>query len=272
MLVCDARATLGEAPLWDDREQVLHWVDVDGRVLHRLAAGECTSTPVDGRVTALALRASCGLIAAHDRSVSVLEDGRLVPFATLPPRRAPTNDGAVDPRGRFLIGTNGEDAAVYRVAPDGAVTRIVDGVRVSNGIDWSEDGRTMYYVDSLAHGVDAFDYDLEAGTVANRRRLTAVDPDFGVPDGLTVDADGAIWVAIWGGSTVLRLAPDGELLTELRLPVRQPSSVCFGGDDLGTLYVTSARAGLEDAEPEAGGLFAFTGLGVHGRPAFRFAG
>jgi sugar lactone lactonase YvrE len=269
LLVWNARATLGEGPIWDDRARLLHWVDVEAHTLHTLAAdGARSSLRLAGRVTSVALREN-GLLVAHDNAVSLLEDGELVPLASLPPG-ARTNDGAVDPCGRYLVGTNGPGAAVFRVDPDGSVTKLLDGVQVSNGIDWSDDGRTMYYVDSLAHGVDAFDHDLEAGTVANRRRVRAVDPAAGLADGLTVDAEGAIWVAIWGGSRVLRLAPDGELLREVRTPARQPSSVMFGGEELATLYVTSAREGLERPEPADGGLFAFE-VGVRGRPQPRFS-
>jgi sugar lactone lactonase YvrE len=267
-LAWDARATLGEGPLWDDRERVLYWVDVEGHTLYTLGA-ERRQVELAGRVSSVALREGGGLLVAHDCRVSLLEDDVLVPFATLPDG-PPTNDGAVDPRGRYLVGTNGDDAALYRVDADAAVTQLLGGVRISNGIDWSDDGRTMFYVDSLAHGVDAFDYDLDAGTISNRRQITAVDPDLGVPDGLTVDADGAVWVAIWGGSRVLRLAPDGELLDELHVPVRQPSSVMFGGIGLTMLYVTSAREGLDDPAPEDGGLFAFD-VGVRGRSQPRFA-
>lgn len=273
MLVWDARATLGEGPLWDDRAQVLHWVDVEGHRLHTFepATGARTSTPVAGRLSSVALRNAGGLLVAHDRDVSMLDGDALVPFAPSLSPAAPTNDGAVDPRGRYLVGTNGDGAALYRVDPDGTVARLLDGVRISNGIDWSDDGETMYYVDSLAHSVDVFDYDLDAGTISNRRTLAAVDESLGVPDGLTVDEEGAVWVAIWGGSCVRRYSPAGELLHELHVPVRQPSSCVFGGDDFATLYVTSAREGLTDPEPAAGGLFAFD-VGVRGRPAFRFAG
>jgi sugar lactone lactonase YvrE len=164
---------------------------------------------------------------------------------------------------------------LYRLEPTGHVEPVVDGIAVSNGIDWSLDGATMYYVDSLAHGVDAFSFDADTGALSERRRVAEIAPGDGVPDGLTVDSDGAIWVAIWGGWCVRRYAPDGELLLELALPVSQVSSCIFGGADLETLYVTSARTELsEDAlarEPHAGSLFSFD-AGVRGRPAFRFAG
>jgi sugar lactone lactonase YvrE len=278
-IVWDAGALLGEGPIWDERERVLHWVDVDHDTLHTLdpASGRQSSMHCAGRVTSIALRENGGLLVAHDHSVSVLDGETLEPFAADFAVGARTNDGAVDPRGRYLIGTcapEGEPGggALYRVDPDASVTKLLDGVDISNGIDWSLDGRTMIYVDSLAHGVDAFDYDLDTGEISNRRRIAPIDESLGDPDGLTLDAEGAIWLAIWGGSCVRRYSLDGELLDELRVPAHQPTSCIFGGDDFSTLYVTSARTGLDEPGPHCGALFAFRGLGVRGRPAFRFAG
>jgi sugar lactone lactonase YvrE len=275
VLAWDASALLGEGPLWDDRAGVLYWIDVDGRRLHSLRDGERRSAAVAGRVSSVALRADDGLLAAHDHSVSFLGvDGSLTPLVSDFATGGRTNDGAVDPAGRYFVGTVEPDGALYRVDPDGTIERVVDGVRISNGIDWSLDARTMYYVDSEAHSVDAFDYDVTTGAIANRRVLVEIDPADGVPDGLTVDADGMLWVAVWGGWCVRRYSPSGDLLDEIGFPVSQTSSCVFGGEHLDTMYVTSARVGLSDddlaREPHAGALFACE-IGVHGRPAFRFA-
>jgi sugar lactone lactonase YvrE len=276
-VVWDAHAYLGEGPLWDDREHVLHWLDVDGRTLFTLRGNEQVTTPMPGRVSSVALRESGGLLAAHDRSISFLEDGELVPVAPDLSPRPRTNDGAVDPAGRYFVGTVApEDApgtgALYRLDPDLSVRELARGLHVSNGLDWSRDARTMFYVDSLAHSLDAFDYDVETGEIANRRVIAPIE--IGVPDGLTIDADGAIWLAVYGGWCVRRYAPSGELLTEVPFPVSRPTSCIFGGDALDTLYVTSAREGLDDdglaREPHAGALFAVD-VGVRGRPAFRFS-
>jgi sugar lactone lactonase YvrE len=282
-LVWDERALLGEGPLWDEREQRLHWVDVDRCTLHTLrpGTGERTSTRYDARISSVGLRESGGLVVAHDRGFSVLEDGRLHPIdASVCPSGPRMNDGACDAAGRYWAGSVAPDGApgtgaLYRLDPDGTVEAVVIGVGCSNGIDWSPDGETMYYVDSLAHGIDAFDYDVATGDISARRRVAEIAPEDGLPDGLTVDSEGTIWLAIWGGSRVRRYSPDGELLEELRLPVSLVTSCIFGGGDLETLYVTSARTGLSDdvltSEPHAGSLFSFT-PGVRGRPAFRFAG
>jgi sugar lactone lactonase YvrE len=276
-VVWDARALLGEGPIWDEREHVLHWVDVDGFTLHTLepASGRQTSRKLAGRCSSVALRESGGLLVAHDRSVSTLEGDELLPFAPDISPKGRMNDGAVDPRGRYLVGTVAPDGeprtgALYRVDPDGSFTELLLGVGISNGIDWSLDAQTMYYIDSLAHSLDAFDYDLDTATISNRRTVAPIEEELGDPDGLTLDAEGTIWLAVWGGSRVRRYSPAGELLEELEVPAKQPSSCFFGGDDFATLYVTSARTGLEDPGPHDGSLFSFDGLGVHGRPAFRF--
>jgi sugar lactone lactonase YvrE len=273
VLAWDARALLGEGPLWDERDGVLYWVDVDGRRLHALRDGDRVTTDVPGRISSVALREKGGLLAAHDRSISLLEDGELVPLVRDFSPGGLTNDGAVDPAGRYFIGTVEPGGALYRLDPDGAIECVLDGVRISNGIDWSVDAKTMYYVDSLAHSVDAFDYGVATGAISNRRVLVEIDESDGVPDGLTVDAEGMIWVAIWGGWCVRRYMPDGHLLQEVGIPVSQTSSCSFAGEDLSTMYVTSARGGLSNEqlarEPHAGGLYAFT-PGIRGRPAFRF--
>jgi sugar lactone lactonase YvrE len=254
-------------------------VDVDGCTLHTLepASGRQTSRKLAGRCSSVALRESGGLLVAHDRSVSVLDGDQLVPFAPEISPKGRTNDGAVDPRGRYLVGTVAPDdepetGVLYRLDPDGTYVELVRGLAISNGIDWSLDAATMYYVDSNAHALDAFDYDLATGMPSNRRVIATIEEDLGDPDGLTLDAEGTIWLAVWGGSCVRRYSPAGELLEELHVPAKQPSSCFFGGDDFATLYVTSARTGLDDPGPHDGSLFSFQGLGVHGRPAFRFAG
>src|SRR3954451_14532999 len=184
-VVWDARAVLGEGPIWDERERVLHWVDVEASTLHTLepASGRRTSRTLPGRCSSVGLRENGGLLVAHDRSVSLLEgDDELVSFAPGLSRKAWTNDGAVDPRGRYLIGTvRPEDepwtAALYRVDPDGSVEQLEKGLDISNGIDWSLDGGTMYFIDSTAHSFDAFDYDLDSGTLSNRRVVASIPPE-----------------------------------------------------------------------------------------------
>jgi sugar lactone lactonase YvrE len=191
------------------------------------------------------------------------------------------NDGNVDSAGRLWAGTVGlgeepDAGSLYRLDPDLTVTRVLDVVTESNGIDWSPDDRVMYYVDSLEHRVDAFDFDLDSGSVTNRRPFAVFDKEAEIlPDGLTVDGEGCVWVALWGGSAVHRYTPEGELDRVLAMPTRQITSCAFGGPGLDDLYVTSAREWLEPAvleqEPDAGAVFVCR-PGIVGRPQRRFGG
>ena len=190
------------------------------------------------------------------------------------------NDGKCDPVGRFWAGTKDVKGrrpvgALYRLGADHELVRILTGVRISNGLGWSPDQRTMYYIDSPTHGIDAFDVDPETGDVSHRRRLVDLPEGWGLPDGMTVDEEGFLWVAFWGGSAVRRISPDGRVVAVVELPVSQVTSCAFGGDDLSDLYVTSARDSLSEAELErqtyAGGIFRLR-PGVGGRPESPFAG
>jgi sugar lactone lactonase YvrE len=189
------------------------------------------------------------------------------------------NDGACDPRGRFWAGsmayaeTPGA-GTLYRLDSDGTTTPMVPGTTISNGLGWSADGATLWFADSGEGTVDAFDFDARSGTLSGRRTVITVDPDDGVPDGLTVDADDHVWVAIWDGGQVRRHAPDGELVARVRVPVSRPTSCCFGGADLDTLFISTARKGLTADElrkqPEAGRLFRVD-TGVRGVVQPRFS-
>jgi sugar lactone lactonase YvrE len=282
-LVLDAQSLLGECPLWDDREQCLYWVDVEERVIHAYwpATGTRQMRRLEARVSSLGLRRSGGLIVAHDRRFSVLDEGQLLHLTDdVSPPATLMNDGACDPNGRFWAGTVAPDGRpnsgiLYRVEANGEVVSVVTGIGMSNGIDWSLDGLTMYHVDTRAGAVDAFSFDPELGTLSDRRRLIEIDSRDGVPDGLTVDAEGALWVAIWGGSHLRRYSPSGTMLSTATVPVSHVTSCIFGGPDLNVLYVTSARIGLHQAalarQRSAGGVFALN-VGVRGRPSFRFDG
>ena len=152
---------------------------------------------------------------------------------------------------------------------------MLDGVTISNGIAWSLDNHLMYYIDTATGGIDVFDFNLEAGTIANRRRFVTMPPEANMPDGMTIDAEGHLWVAAWGSWHVYRFAPDGALDRAIRLPVAQITSCTFGGADLTDLYITSARTRLSEAElrdqPHAGGVFRLR-PGVTGRPTVAYAG
>jgi sugar lactone lactonase YvrE len=280
-----AGAELGERPVWDDAADGLVWVDIlAGRLLrHRPGAGDASLARVDGTLGAAGLRAGGGyILAAGDRFRLVDVRGRedAAPIAVPGvPEGARFNDGACDPVGRFWAGTvaAASDGALYRLGTDGDVETVLEGVGESNGIGWSPDARTCYFVDSAesVRRIRAFEFDPEAGTLGASTDLATFHAAEGVPDGLTVDAEGGVWVAMWGGGTVRRFAPVGRTLEVLPLPVSQPTCPGFGGSALDQLFVTSAWEGMDDAsraaEPLAGHVFV-TSPGVRGLPAARYAG
>jgi sugar lactone lactonase YvrE len=284
-LVLDAQARLGEGPVWDDRAGILAWIDILAPAVHlyRPADGSDLVVPVPRPVGAIALRESEGLLLALEDGFWVREaDGSLRLLAAVEAGDPSTrmNDGGVDPAGRFYCGTMAYDerpgaASLYRLEPDGRVEAALSGATISNGIDWSPDERTCWYIDTPTRGVDLFDYDRETGALGNRRRAITVPDGQGWPDGLTVDAAGGVWVAFWGGGCVRRYLPDGSLDRVVRVPVAQVTSCAFGGELLDELYITTAWNALADADrraqPLAGGLFR-TRPGIRGLPARRFRG
>jgi sugar lactone lactonase YvrE len=288
----DVVAEHGEGVVWDDVRQELLWVDVGAGRLHRgrpgpagvehlgsLEIGEPLGSVAPSTATATA---GGWIVAAGPGFARLGPDGSLTwlaePGAGHPELRM--NDGACDPRGRFWAGsmayaeTPGA-GTLYRLDPDGTATAVVHDTTISNGLGWSADGTTMWFADSGDGTVDAFDFDPRAGTVSGRRTVVAVDPGDGVPDGLTVDADDHLWVAIWDGGEVRRHAPDGTLVARVRLPVSRPTSCCFGGAELTTLFVSTARKDLTAdqlaGQPGAGRLFSVD-TGVRGVAQPRFAG
>jgi sugar lactone lactonase YvrE len=191
------------------------------------------------------------------------------------------NDGKCDPAGRFWVGTKAYAdtpgaGALYCMETDRTVRLKVPGVTISNGLAWSLDVRRMYYIDTLAFEVSVFDYDVRTGDIGNRRTAVTIPREMGFPDGMTIDAEGKLWVALWRGHCVVRLDPDtGKCLEQIPVPVTCPSSCCFGGRDLDELYITSARIELtpeeREAEPLAGALLRLR-PGVRGLPPFYFGG
>jgi sugar lactone lactonase YvrE len=280
-LVLDARAELGEGPRWDARGQRLLWVDIMRGRVHAFtpATSACRSVDAGRPVGARACAADGGMVLAVAGGFARLdwESGRTKMLAAVEADRPQNrmNDGACDAAGRFWAGTMALDehagaGALYRLDPDGTVHTMLTDVTISNGIDWSLDGRRMYYVDSPTRRIDAFDFDPRTGAIAGRRPFASVPAEARIPDGLTVDAAGFVWLALWGGAALRRYAADGTLERTVSLPVSHPTSCAFGGPDLDELYVTSARRPLTPEErvrqPLAGGLLRLR-PGVVGRPA-----
>lgn len=278
-------ATLAEGPLWDARHQRLMWVDIVAKRVHAYdpRTGEDSSLHIGQSTAALGLvhnRDDAYLLAA-DLQVDLLEwpsGHRSVVCELCHGVRA--NDGAVDPAGRYLIGTmvtNGSPeggGALYSVATNHARV-VLSGATISNGLDWSLDGSTMYYVDTPLERVDAFDYDVATGELSHRRVFVDLSEFPGRPDGLTVDGEGGVWVAMArGGAAVRRFTPSGRQERVIDLPVPHVTSVAFGGAALSELYVTTSAVGMTDQErarrPGAGALFCVNDAGVKGREAFAY--
>lgn len=268
-----------EGPVWSPAWRGLRWVDMlAGDVLSLDAQGTVHRRHVGRVAAALRPREGGGAIIAVERAL-VLEgpDGALTALPELwSDSSVRTNDGGCDPYGRFLCGSmayDGREGAgtLYRVLASGLTETVLEEVSISNGIDWSPDGRTAYYNDTPTQEVAAFDSDLEHG-LTGRRVFATIDPDEGKPDGLTVDAEGGVWVALYGGSAVRRYGSDGELDMVVELPVTNVTACTFGGPELEELFITTSRENLpQGTQPAAGAVFVCT-PGVRGRPARTFAG
>lgn len=283
-------AALGEGALWSPGEGRLYWVDILGCRVHRLdpASGRVWSWTHAEQVSALAERRDApGLAVALRRGLALWhpdEPAGSPRYLCRPePERAGNrfNDGKCDAQGRFWLGSmdlagHAPTGALYRIDGGGQAVRMEDGVAISNGPAWIDDGRTLLFNDTAGACVLAYEFDAAAGEISGRRVWARFAAGDGVPDGMATDAEGRVWICHWGGGCVTCHDPrDARELMRLRLPVSQVTSCAFGGEDLRTLYVTSARVGLDARalaqQPLAGGLFAVR-LPVAGRPAHRFAG
>ncbi len=285
-VVVPAVADVGEGPVWNDMEGVLLWVDILAGRVHRFdpATEQDAYVDIGQPVGALVPRARGGLALAVRDGFAVLDPGGALELVAAVEENVASNrmnDGKCDAAGRFWAGTTDERHAragagsLYRLDPSFKVTRMLRGVTLSNGIDWSPDGSTMYHIDTPTHGVDAYDFDSSTGEILNWRRIIDIEPGHGSPDGMTVDADGYLWVAMWGGWGLRRYSPSGSLDGSIPMPVSRITSCAFGGPGLKDLYVTSARRGLSRHElgqqPLSGSLFRLR-PGVQGLPAHTFGG
>jgi sugar lactone lactonase YvrE len=273
---------LSEGPRWHEERQELLWVDVLGSRFHRAtltadgSPDEVHTTVLDRHVGAVAPVATGGYVVAAGQGFLFVDEGGSVSELAQPEGgrvEVRMNDGACDPQGRFWAGTMAYDESpgagtLYRLELDGSCSTVLTGLTISNGIGWSPDGQTMYLSDSGAAVVDAFDFDGATGALSRRRTLVRVDRPGVGPDGLTVDEQGDIWVGLYGGWAVNRYRPDGSLRATVHMPVAQATSCVFGGRDRSTLFVTTGRERLEqdalEVQPDAGRVFAVTGLAVRG--------
>jgi sugar lactone lactonase YvrE len=291
-IISKTRNELGESPAWSARENALYWVDIPAKKLHRKSFTTHLERVwmLPEYVCAVVPRASGGVVLALEHRVALF-DPKTEKLETLcipdsnPNNRS--NDARCDALGRLWLGTmqnniglggaanpiTQSSGRLYRIDPDGTALEVLKNIGISNGLAWSNDARTMYFSDSLEPRMSAFDFDLERGNLSNVRRFSSSDR--GVPDGSTMDAEGHLWNARWGAGCLVRFRPDGTVALELDLPVTQPSSCTFGGENLTTLFVTSARFGLSqtqlDANPLEGSVLALD-LGVRGFSSPEFSG
>lgn len=290
-LMLDAKVLLGEGPWWNAKTQQLYWVDIEGCAVHIFdpATGQDRKIEVGQMVGCVVGRKSSRpqgevLVALQNGFYNLdLETEALTllvdPESHLPENRF--NDGKCDSRGRLWAGTtrvnhDEPEGYLYRVDHDLSVHRQLDDVWISNGLTWSLDDRTMYYIDSPTGQVVAFDFSATAGEIGNERLVIEIPEGGGSPDGMTIDEEGMLWIALWDGWRVIRVNPEkGEIIDEVKLPVARPTSCVFGGANLDELFITTASTRMPAEElakqPSAGGLFRCK-PGVKGLPMVEFAG
>jgi sugar lactone lactonase YvrE len=285
-LVLDAHAELGEGPIWDPGQDVLYWVDITKHLVHRYdpATGQDVTKDMGRPVGVVVPRASGGLVLGLQGGFYALdwdtgEQTLLAPVEAEDPG-ARINDGAVDSRGRFWAGTLNAApqqglGGLYRLDLDHHVTKVLGSITISNGICWSADNRRMYFIDTPRHGIDMFSFDEETGAPGEVIRLVDIPAEQGSPDGMVIDVEGFLWVALWDGAAIHRYSPTGELDRVIPMPTSWPTKCAFAGPNLTDLYITSAAGGLAPekraAEPHAGGLFRLR-PGVAGVPSPAYGG
>ena len=264
-LAVRARDQVGEAPAWDAELQRLLWVDHLRGVIHEARSDDShwreTQRWEMGRHVAAAIpRARGGLAIVGDLGIDLLDaSGNITAFARIDADRdrVRLNDAKCDARGRLWAGSLTLDfrqgaAALYCVDGDGVTRTVLRGLTLANGLDWSPDGSTFYLVDTATLSIDAFEFDLDRGALANRRTLIAIERGAGGPNGLAIDREGCLWIALTGGGTVRRYSPDGQLLDRIDLPIPGPTSCAFGGEDGAELFITSRSGRMPDIATELG--------------------
>lgn len=281
-LVLDAKAKLGEGSIWHPIENKLYWVDIEGKSLHRYDPQTKIDSeyPMGERIGTVVPIMGGGVLVALQNGIHKLnmQTGKLEFVKNpLPDANMRFNDGKCDPSGRFWVGSLALDsrrkgAALYRMDSKKDISEMLDSVSISNGIVWSLDRKTMYYNDTPTRSVQAFDYNDVTGSISNQRVVVRIPAEDGAPDGMTIDAEGKLWVALWGGNAVGRYNPEsGALMQKILIPAPNVTSCAFGDNDLSTLYITTAREWVKPTQlieyPMSGGLFAVK-PGVKGVPAF----
>jgi sugar lactone lactonase YvrE len=277
---------LGECPVWDAAKERVLWVDVALGEIHQYfpATRQHRVFKAGQVIGSFALCTSGRLIASFQNGFAFVDlETEVIQWLTDPEANEPDNrfnDGKCDPRGRFWAGTmslTGKKSAgsLYALEAGGGAVLKIPGVSVSNGLAWSPDHTKFYFIDSPTNQITAYDYDIETGNLSNKTTAVTIPPEMGKPDGMTIDTEGMLWVALWNGWSVTQWNPhSGELMEQIKLPVAQVTSCTFGGKELGDLYITTAKLGLSDEEldkqPLAGSVFVIKIIGVKGLPAVSF--
>ena len=286
-LLVDANAQLGEGPSWHAEEQRLYWVDIIGKTLHGYdpATGKDVTWDLPEEAGCVVPRKSGGLVLGLKSGLAFFDPhtGTTDVICTVEKEHADMrfNDGKCDPAGRFWAGTmhgalKESVGKLYCLDTDLTLREMETNITTSNGLAWNQDATVMYYIDTPTRQVVAYDYDIDTGTISGKRVVIEVPDDMGWPDGMTIDQEGMLWTAMWGGWKITRWNPDtGILLASHEVPAKNTTSCCFGGSTLRDLYITTARTGNpeEDLEsqPTAGGLFKLQ-TDVQGTETFAFGG
>lgn len=281
--VLEVNYDLGEGPIWDSASQRLVFVDCHRGHIHHFSpqTGAHDSIEVGQTIGAALPRKDGGLVATSQDGLLFVREGHapelIAPIETDRPNNR-MNDAKCDSRGRLWSGTfsttfERDAGSLYRIDPDLGVERAVSDIRVSNGIAWNGAETLMYFNDTLARGIDVFDYDIAQGTLSNRRRFADIERSEGLPDGMAVDAESCVWVALFFGGQVRRYSPEGRQIGVVHLPASRVTSCNFGGADLRDLYITTADFSLKDDghahEAQAGHVFRCR-PGVQGLPSYPF--
>lgn len=272
-LLFDAKAVLGEGPVWDWKKQLLYWVDIEGCQLHQYDpfSGKNKNWYFEEMIGAAVPMENGNLLLAMEKGLTSfdLKTEKLIQLGVLENTDTMLrfNDGKVGPDGAFWIGTMDKTCvpgagAFFRVAQDLQSKLIIPKTSVSNGMAWTSDRRTFYYIDSPTFEIRAFDFDLNNGSISHARTAVKVPESYGSPDGMCIDSEEMLWVAHWGGHCLRRWNPrTGEEMTKIDVPAPHVTSCCFGGPELKTIYITTARSGLSAAQlieyPLSGGLFVY---------------
>jgi len=270
-ILLDANAILGEGPIWDSKKQLLFWVDIEGCKLHKHdpSSGKNKSWSFNEMIGAAVSTKNGNLLLAMEKGLAsfdlVTEQLTKLEVLENSNPKIRFNDGKVGPNGNFWVGTMEKNCATnagnfYRISPNFETSLEIEQTSISNGMAWSSDREKFFYIDSPTFSVQVFDFDAENGVISNGRILFKIPDEYGGPDGMCIDSEDTLWIAHWGGHCVRRWNPEtGQVLEKIEVAAPHVTSCCFGGKDLKTLYITTAKSGLTDKQlqefPQSGGLF-----------------